>query len=95
MWWLSEGTFVDERLWPSIELITEMSVTRRHLAPDRYPEEPPELSRRDLNPLIDAIRWIEDKVPPGHGNYDNAVATTRHLNQMRARILLAETGANG
>jgi hypothetical protein len=36
-WWLSEGTFVDERLWPSIELITDLAVTRRHLAPDRYP----------------------------------------------------------
>ncbi len=95
MWWLSEGTFVDERLWPSIELITDMAVTRRHLAPDRYPTEPLELTGADLNPLIDAIRWIEDKVPPGHGNYGNAVATTQHLHRMRERILLARRDGHG
>ena len=35
-WWLSEGTFVDPAFWPHIEAITDLAVTRRHLAPQKY-----------------------------------------------------------
>jgi hypothetical protein len=35
-WWLSEGTFVHEDFWQPIEVVTDYSVTRRDLRPDRY-----------------------------------------------------------
>jgi hypothetical protein len=38
LWWLSEGTLLDERFWRPIEVVTDYSVTRRHLRLDRYPD---------------------------------------------------------
>lgn len=35
-WWLSEGSFVDQRYWPHFERMTDMATTRRHLRPDLY-----------------------------------------------------------
>lgn len=35
-WWLSEGSFIDERYWPHVEEITDLATTRRHLRPDLY-----------------------------------------------------------
>lgn len=94
-WWLSEGTFVDERFWEAIELITDYAVTRRHLRPDMYQDETPELLPSDLNPLLDACRWIEEQVPPGNPSYLNALATTKHLHEMRHRIMRVQRRADG
>lgn len=37
LWWLSEGTFVDDDFFEAIEHACDFIVTRRHLRPDRYP----------------------------------------------------------
>lgn len=36
LWWISEGTFVDEYYWEALEAASDMLVTRRHLRPDLY-----------------------------------------------------------
>lgn len=35
-WWMSEGSFIDQRFWPYFEALTDMATTRRHLRPDLY-----------------------------------------------------------
>lgn len=35
-WWVSEGTFIDQRYWRHIEELTDLATTRRHLRPDVY-----------------------------------------------------------
>lgn len=36
LWWLSEGTFVDEAYWEPIEHACDFRTTRRQLRPDKY-----------------------------------------------------------
>ncbi len=47
------------------------------------------LTKRDLNPLVDAISWLR-RVPAFNGNTGNAQATVQHLEEMLQRITKGE-----
>lgn len=47
-------------------------------------EQPATLTRKDVPPLTDAIRWLEE-VKPDNGNYQNAQATLERLRNLVER----------